>query len=328
MELFQVDQSGTKQLVASSLVPNPACDTSEAEQLYECLGQIMGACARGGERGDKGGEKLAVGLAPLVWKLLLGREMRWEEVAELEPELHAGLDCILSGRAPDGYKYTEAEFNGAYSDQYDLTVSFGASRPYREMELVAGGASQKLSYRTRHDYVRLVKKAHLAKYTTQIRAMRKGLLQYLPAEVMALWNGYDLESAVAGEPDVAVEKLKSEAQVRLTSAQTIWFWECVDAMTPAQRCKLLRFATGRSRLPVGQFHGVCVCLSVYLFVGLSVCLSVCFVCLFLCLSVYLSGWLASCLPGLSAFHRRYLSVCVCVCMCVRVYVCACVYVCK
>ena len=64
------------------------------------------------KRGDKGGEKLAVSLAPLVWKLLLGREMRWDEVAQLEPELHTGLDCILSARAPNGYKYTEAEFNG------------------------------------------------------------------------------------------------------------------------------------------------------------------------------------------------------------------------
>jgi hypothetical protein len=43
----------------------------------------MGACARG----KASGEKLAINMAPLVWKQLLGHEIRWDDVAELEPEL-------------------------------------------------------------------------------------------------------------------------------------------------------------------------------------------------------------------------------------------------
>jgi hypothetical protein len=84
--------------------------------------------------------------------------------------------------------------------------------------------------------------------------MRWGLLEYLPAALLPLWNGFDLELAVAGEPEVDVDKLKAEASVSMISSRKDWFWQCVEEMTPLQRSKLLRFATGRSRLPVGKFY--------------------------------------------------------------------------
>ncbi len=48
--------------------------------------------------------------------------------------------------------------------------------------------ARKLSYDSRHEYVRLYKDAHLRKYDVQIRAMRRGLLEYLPAALLPLWN--------------------------------------------------------------------------------------------------------------------------------------------
>ena len=268
VEHFQLDRSGTKQLVAAFLVPNSSCDTKEAEDLFCFLGQIMGACARAGLDGKGAGgasEKLGLALAPLVWKELLGREIRWSDVAELEPELDAHVRMIEAAVRPNGYVYSQSEFNASVGQEYDFTVSFGGARPYRQKELIPGGAARKLSYDNRHQYVSLYKSAHMRKYDVQIRAMRRGLLQYLPAALLPLWNGFDLELAVAGEPEVDVDKLKAEAGVSMISSRKDWFWQCVEEMTPLQRSKLLRFATGRSRLPVGKFyvkeqvHPTCQC---------------------------------------------------------------------
>jgi len=66
----------------------------------------MGACCR-----SHGQEKLSVALAPLVWKQLLGREVRWEEVAELDPAVAQQLASIEAGRAPNGYQLTPEEFD-------------------------------------------------------------------------------------------------------------------------------------------------------------------------------------------------------------------------
>ena len=42
----------------------------------------------------------------------------------------------------------------------------------------------------------------------QLAAMRRGLLCFVPPDVLALWNGCDLEEAAAGEPSIDVDKLK------------------------------------------------------------------------------------------------------------------------
>ena len=96
MDLFQVDRTGSKQLAASYLVPNPACDFTEAEKLYEFVGQLMGACSRSSS------EKLPLALAPLIWRMILGLELRWEDIAELEPELDTHVRKIGAAAAPNG----------------------------------------------------------------------------------------------------------------------------------------------------------------------------------------------------------------------------------
>ena len=153
----------------------------------------------------------------------------------------------------NGYEYTPSEFDASH--KYDsFTVSFGRARPPKDLELVPGGSARQISYKTREEYVRLAKAAHLHKYDAHIRALRKGLLQYIPRAVLALWNGYDLEEAVTGENEIPVHKLRDEVEDSLEGNLKVWFWSCVSKMPVPQRSKLLLFATGRSRLPVGKFY--------------------------------------------------------------------------
>jgi hypothetical protein len=153
----------------------------------------------------------------------------------------------------NGYAYTESEFDASH--KYDsFTVSFGGARPPKDLELVPGGSARQISYNTRKEYVRLAKIAHLRKYDANIRVLRKGLLQYIPCAILALWNGYDLEEAVTGENDIPVDKLRDEVEDSLEGNIKVWFWVCVSKLPVQQRSKLLLFATGRSRLPVGKFY--------------------------------------------------------------------------
>ena len=179
-----------------------------------------------------------------------GREQTLPTISQLlasgEAEAGGGWREQVRRVAAEGI---EAEFDNDYGESINFTCSFGSSRPYREVELLPGGAARKLRYQTRYEYIRLFKAAHLHKYDLQIKAIRRGLLCYLPAALLPLWNGYDLELAVAGEADVPVDKLKASARIELSGSQKDWFWKCVEDMTPQQRSKLLRFATGRSRLP-------------------------------------------------------------------------------
>jgi len=189
-----------------------------------------------------------------VCVFIAGREQILPTISELlspgasseEAEDGAGWRESVRQVAIEGI---EAEFDNDYGESFNFTCSFGSSRPPREVALLPGGAARKLRYQTRHEYVRLFKAAHMHKYDSQIKAIRRGLLCYLPGALLPLWNGYDLELAVAGEADVAADKLKATARIELGGSQKDWFWKCVEEMTAQQRSKLLRFATGRSRLP-------------------------------------------------------------------------------
>jgi len=138
------------------LVPNPSCKFNEAEKLCEFVGQIMGASARA----EEGAEKVALNLAPLMWKQVLGHEVRWEDVAWLEPELEKEFKQIQLAVADNGNPYTESEFKKSNAD-FSFTVSYSGARPPKAVDRVVGGSAIHISYWTRDEHVHRAKHAHL-----------------------------------------------------------------------------------------------------------------------------------------------------------------------
>ena len=94
----------------------------------------------------------------------------------------------------------------------------------------------------------------------QLRAMRDGLLEFIPA---AAWDGFspmDFELLVGGSPNLSMEDIRARTHFHSSgsgggAAQNLiqkWFWTVVAGMTPLRRTKLLYFATGSTHLPRGQ----------------------------------------------------------------------------
>ena len=59
--------------------------------------------------------------------------------------------------------------------------------------------------------------------------------------------------AVAGDPIIPVEQLKKSVQVDGPEEQKGYFWGAVERMTMDQRSLMIKFACGRSRLPVNMY---------------------------------------------------------------------------
>jgi hypothetical protein len=100
----------------------------------------------------------------------------------------------------------------------------------------------------------------------QLRAMRDGLLEFVPA---AAWGGFspmDFELLVGGSPNLTVEDIRARTRFQRSgseggAAQIViqdWFWAVVADMTPLRRTKLLYFATGSTHLPRGQGRALTV----------------------------------------------------------------------
>jgi hypothetical protein len=190
------------------VVPNPSCHEAA---LYEFVGQLMGACLHSGER-------LALTLPPFVWRKLAGHPVGWADFAAFEPELAALYDRIARNAFPraGGGGGEEAYSAEAFEDCIALDFTLALGVPVRTVELVPGGARVAVTLENRGDFVRLAREARMRAYDAQLRAMRAGLLGYCPEPALALWNSFELESAVCGEPDIPLDKFKESTRFQGT----------------------------------------------------------------------------------------------------------------
>lgn len=53
-----------------------------------------------------------------------------------------------------------------------------------------------------------------------------------------------------GAPEITLDGIQKHTSIYLDEQQTEMFWACVEAFTMEERSRLLKFATGRIRLPV------------------------------------------------------------------------------
>mmetsp|Transcript_12405 Transcript_12405/g.31125 ORF Transcript_12405/g.31125 Transcript_12405/m.31125 type:complete len:2331 (+) Transcript_12405:2-6994(+) len=219
------------------LVPNPSCEGME--DAYQFLGQVMGACVHSSE-------KLAVSFPHFVWSKLLGSKPgpSWDDYAAFEPALARNYVQIEENAFGSG-PLSEDDWEAL---GLDFTLSIG--KPPIEIELCPGGRDASVGLANRREYVELARGARMRSYDRQVASIRKGLLGYVPHAVMMLWNSHELEAAVAGEPNIPLDALwQSLSFSNVRPEQKDRFKACLEKMDMLQRSALLRFGTGRSRLP-------------------------------------------------------------------------------
>jgi len=231
-------KTGDKLGESECYVPNPGCLDLEK---FRFVGNLMGACIRSEER-------LTLDLPRCVWELLAGRGISFQDYAMLEPEVAESMRQIEENDFPSG-PIPEA----AWPETLCLTFTVTGPKE-EEIELVPAGAARAVHYSDRFEYVRLLRHQKLHQWDTQIAAMRQGLRDYrIYAPVFALWRAADLEVAVAGDPVIPVEQLQKSVQVDGPHDQKTYFWAAVERMTMDQRSLMIKFACGRSRLPVNMY---------------------------------------------------------------------------
>ncbi|CAI9732140.1 E3 ubiquitin-protein ligase HECTD3-like isoform X2 [Octopus vulgaris] len=212
-------------------IPNPSC-TWFAE--YEWIGQLMGACFRSKEN-------LVLSLAPFVWKQLSGENLSWaQDFATVDAAEVKLLETLVN---LDEHKFLPE------NRLWSTTLSDGTEVHLR---LDEDGNPRRLKYDERRDYCAEVKKIRMSESSKQIAAIRKGLLQVIPEDVLRLTTWQELEKRVCGEAEITVEALQKSVHLvdlEPNDLQVKHFWEAVKNFSNEDRSRLLRFVTGRRRLP-------------------------------------------------------------------------------
>lgn len=255
---------------ADRWVPNPkyAQPSPRISALYSFVGSLMGLSLR---------QRLYLGfpLAGLVWRGLCGEAVDLAAVAEVD---QPAVDCIAAvertlaaaAAAPLGRVFVIPGADGA------------------DVELVPGGRAMAVSPENAAQFVALATQFKAHEFDRQLDAMRAGLAAVIPPRAITLCTAAGLELRVCGDPHVDIEALKAHTVYngyfkvragqwagrgcmrtagplgRLPMIASLFcdglqndrvptlFWRVLSSFDDEQRGRFVRFAWGRSRLPLSH----------------------------------------------------------------------------
>ena len=214
--------------------PNPSCDQFSK---YYFVGQLMGASFRSQET-------LVLSLPQFLWKQLVGEPVTWTRdfvsVDSAEVKLIDSIETMEK-------ELFNTTFAGALN--FTTVLSNGVT-----VNLVPGGDDRYVTYEDRLEYCQLVKQIRMKEGEAQIAAIKEGLAQVVPPQVLALLTWQELEKKVCGSAEISIEALKKSAKydsdLSETSPNVGIMWQALETFTNEERSRFIRFITGRRRLPV------------------------------------------------------------------------------
>ncbi|KAJ9589572.1 hypothetical protein L9F63_017210 [Diploptera punctata] len=217
---------------------NPTLCSSQHLIWFKFLGILFGVAVRTKK-------PLAVPLAPLVWKLLVGEPVSIDDLEETDSlyaqSLRGIRDIHLSG-------VTEANFH----EVIPLECFEGTSCTSQLVPIVAGGRSIPLTFHNRLQYVEQAVHFRLHEMDLQVAAVREGMAWIIPVPLLSLVTAQHLEQLVCGLPHISIQLLRRVVRYRELDESSLlvqWLWDILESFTNAERVLFMRFVSGRSRLP-------------------------------------------------------------------------------
>jgi len=186
-------------------------------------------------------QTLGFDLPSIVWKQLLPDEK--VDMTDLE-----AIDKLCVQALNELEKIDEKSFNYVVYERFTTQLSDGT-----EIELKENGKNIDVTKKNLSEFVSLVIKKRLNEASEQMKAISKGLNQVVPVRMLSLFNWYDLEVLVCGNPNIDIEALRRHTvyQGGLSSSSDVvkFFWKTLYAFSQEERQLFLRFVWGRNRLP-------------------------------------------------------------------------------
>ncbi|KAG7401189.1 hypothetical protein PHYBOEH_002373 [Phytophthora boehmeriae] len=192
------------------------------------------------------GEVMGFHFAPALLKIILGIPITFRDFEELDPVAYKGLLWML-------------EHNGAETLGLDFTVTRrDQGGIIRTVELVPHGQDVLVTDANKHQFAeRWLYYYLLESVSGQLYTFLKGLYQVIPRHLFMLFDAEELDYMLCGcdSIDVTDWEKNSRCSKNLMGTRMLrWFWELVRDMPFEYRRRLLQFATGCSRVPLGGFR--------------------------------------------------------------------------
>ncbi|KAH0787140.1 putative E3 ubiquitin-protein ligase HERC1 [Histomonas meleagridis] len=214
-------------------VPNPLQNNRIMDQ-YKFAGAFIAICVRTGLVQQ-------LNFPPLVWNYLMTGNITIEEIYEIDENYKILIQSLQEAKQT----LSNAEFNSRFQLKFVIKNAYG-----KEMPLNARGKTTAVTLSNCSEFISLSNEFRLNELKPYLEKMRAGLWENFGCSAPKYLNWIDLEFLACGEKEISLTTLRKVTQfLDIQRQQQEWFWEVVEGFTPEQLSKLLRFSTGRVRLP-------------------------------------------------------------------------------
>jgi len=178
-----------------------------------------------------------------LYRQLLGKPVDYRDVEWVDPEYYKSLCWILE------------------NDPGPLDLTFSAEADeFGVMKIVPlkeDGEKIPVTLDNRKEFVQLSAQYRLhSSIKEQIEALLGGFYEIIPKELVSIFNEQEVELLISGTPDIDVDEWRAATEYNgYTSSDPVivWWWRALKSFNREERAKVLSFATGTSRVPLGGF---------------------------------------------------------------------------
>ncbi|KAI9449410.1 hypothetical protein BJY52DRAFT_1215929 [Lactarius psammicola] len=190
------------------------------------------------------GRLLDAYFARSMYRQILGKPVDYRDVEWIDPEYYNSL-CWILENDPSPLDLTFS----VEGDEFGVT---------KIVPLKENGESIPVTLENRREFVQLSAQYRL--YTSikdQLEHLLSGFYEIIPKDLIAIFNEKELELLISGTPDIDVDEWRSATEYNgYTSSDPVivWWWRALKSFNRDERAKVLSFATGTSRVPLGGFN--------------------------------------------------------------------------
>lgn len=190
------------------------------------------------------GRLLDAYFARSMYRQILGKPVDYRDVEWIDPEYYNSL-CWILENDPSPLDLTFS----VEGDEFGVT---------KIVPLKEDGESIPVTLENRREFVQLSAQYRL--YTSikdQLEHLLSGFYEIIPKDLISIFNEKELELLISGTPDIDVDEWRSATEYNgYTSSDPVivWWWRALKSFNRDERAKVLSFATGTSRVPLGGFN--------------------------------------------------------------------------
>ncbi|KAH9839447.1 uncharacterized protein C8Q71DRAFT_905985 [Rhodofomes roseus] len=204
--------------------------------FFKFVGRIIG-------KAIYDGRLLDAYFARSLYRQLLAKPVDYKDVEWVDPEYYNSL-CWILDNDPSALELT-------FSVEAD---EFGVMKI---VDLKENGRSIPVTQENKREFVQLSAQYRLySSIKDQIEALVAGFYEIIPKDLVSIFNEQELELLISGTPDIDVDEWRAATEYNgYTSSDPVivWWWRALKSFNREERAKVLSFATGTSRVPLGGF---------------------------------------------------------------------------